>query len=196
MRKDSAGFFQNFPNLFQPSTMNTYDPTLLMDFKNGETHAIETFYSLYKKPVLRFILSMVKDPLESETIFHEVFMKILRKRCDLECADRVRSYVFTITKNEVIDYFKHLKRDRERLEKYYSTRIHQSSPEIIEEEESILERLESALETLPCQRKKVLQLSYYHDKSYQEIAEELGISKNTVKNHLIKARVDLRDRLV
>jgi RNA polymerase sigma-70 factor (family 1) len=175
--------------------MNTSDLTLFKDFKNGESHAIEAFYLQYKKPVLRFILSMVKDPLESEAIFHEVFMKILRKRRELDHADRVRSYVFTITKNEVIDYFKRLKRDRERLEKFYTTQIQQSSPEILEEEESILGRLEWALETLPCQRKKVLQLSYYQDKSYQEIAEEMGISKNTVKNHLIKARVDLRDRL-
>ncbi|PZV79685.1 RNA polymerase sigma factor (sigma-70 family) [Algoriphagus aquaeductus] len=59
----------------------------------------------------------------------------------------------------------------------------------------IFQRLESAVDTLPYQRKKVLELSYFEDKSYQEIAEELGISKNTVKNHLIKARINLRDRL-
>ncbi|MBA4301460.1 RNA polymerase sigma-70 factor, ECF subfamily [Algoriphagus alkaliphilus] len=175
--------------------MNTLDPTLLKDFKNGETQAIEDFYFLFKKPVLRFILSMVKDPLESEAIFHEVFLKILRKRCELESEDRIRAYIFTITKNEVIDYFKSLKRDRERLENYFITRMHESSPEMIDAEENILNRLEGALHTLPFQRKKVLELSYYQDKSYQEIAEELGISKNTVKNHLIKARVNLRDRL-
>jgi RNA polymerase sigma-70 factor (family 1) len=175
--------------------MNTLDPALLKDFKNGESQAIEDFYSLFKKPVLRFILSMVKDPLESESIFHEVFLKILRKRCELESGNRVRAYIFTITKNEVIDYFKALKRDQERLENYFTTRIHESTSEMIEEEEKILGRLEGALHTLPLQRKKVLELSYYEDKSYQEIAEELGISKNTVKNHLIKARVDLRDRI-
>jgi RNA polymerase sigma factor (sigma-70 family) len=175
--------------------MNTLDPALLTDFKNGESQAIEDFYSLFKKPVLRFILSMVKDPLESESIFHEVFLKVLRKRCELESGDRVRAYIFTITKNEVIDYFKSLKRDRERLEKYFTSQIHESTSGQIEEEENILGRLEGSLHTLPFQRKKVLELSYYQDKSYQEIAEELGISKNTVKNHLIKARVNLRDRL-
>jgi RNA polymerase sigma factor (sigma-70 family) len=175
--------------------MNTLDPTLLEDFKNGETYAIEDCYYLFKKPLLRFIFAMVKDPLESEAIFHEVFLKILRKRCELESGDRVRAYIFTITKNEVIDYFKSLKRDRERLENYFITRIQESSSEMMEEEESIITKLEGALHTLPFQRKKVLELSYYEAKSYQEIAEELGISKNTVKNHLIKARVNLRDRL-
>ncbi|MBC6366859.1 RNA polymerase sigma factor [Algoriphagus sp. AK58] len=175
--------------------MNLSDPILLQDFKNGEKHAVDAFYSLYKKPVLRFILSMVKDPFESEGIFHEVFLKIFRKRCELESADRVQSYIFTITKNEVIDYFKRLKRDRERLESFYKNRIEDRNGEEMAAEEMIFQRLESAVDTLPYQRKKVLELSYFEDKSYQEIAEELGISKNTVKNHLIKARINLRDRL-
>lgn len=175
--------------------MISSDPILLRDFKNGEKHAVDAFYSLYKKPVLRFILSMVKDPIESEGIFHEVFLKIFRKRIELECSDRVHSYVFTITKNEIIDYFKRLKRDRERLENFYKNRIEESSVDQLVEEEQVFLRLSEAVDSLSFQRKKVLQLSYYQDKSYQEIAEELGISKNTVKNHLIKARIDLRDRL-
>jgi len=195
MRKKSVGIFQNFSHQFQPDAMNISDPTLLKDFKNGETYAIQAFYSIYKKPLLRFILSMVKDPLESESIFHEVFLKILRKRCELKSGDRVRAYVFTIAKNEVFDYFKLLRRDRERLENYYTTRVHEPTPESLEQKENTLVRLACALDSLPFQRKKVLELSYYEDKSYQEIAEELGISKNTVKNHLIKARVNLRDRM-
>ncbi|PZV85212.1 RNA polymerase sigma-70 factor (ECF subfamily) [Algoriphagus aquaeductus] len=151
--------FSKFLLPIQPSTMNLSDPILLQDFKNGEKHAVDAFYSLYKKPVLRFILSMVKDPFESEGIFHEVFLKIFRKRCELESSDRVQSYIFTITKNEVIDYFKRLKRDRERLESFYKNRIEDSTGEEMAAEEMIFQRLESAVDTLPYQRKKVLELS-------------------------------------
>ena len=56
-------------------------------------------------------------------------------------------------------------------------------------------RLEEAIEMLTDQRKKVVKLSYFENLSYQEIADQMLISKNTVKNHLIKARLNLRNYL-
>ena len=45
-------------------------------------------------------------------------------------------------------------------------------------------------------RKKIILLNIYEGKSYQEIAEMMKISKNTVKNQLVKAKQILREQLV
>ncbi|MBN7813672.1 sigma-70 family RNA polymerase sigma factor [Algoriphagus sp. H41] len=176
--------------------MNSLDRSIFEAFRKGEKHAIEAVYTFYKAPVMRFIVSMVKDANDSESIFHEVIMKIIRRREKLCTDEGINAYVFTIAKNEVIDYFKKLKKDRERIEDYYKNRIQTSETMTAAEEEEIFANLEYALEGLSVQRKKVIELSYFQNLSYQEIADKLMISKNTVKNHLIKAKLMLREQLL
>ncbi|OOG77133.1 RNA polymerase sigma factor [Algoriphagus sp. A40] len=176
--------------------MNPLDPTIFEAFRNGEKQAIEAVYSFYKAPVMRFIVSMVKDSIDSESIFHEVIMKVIRRREKLSADDGINAYVFTIAKNEVIDYFKKLKKDRERIEDYYKNRIDSQNVMSAADEEEVFTNLEGALDGLSVQRKKVIELSYFQNLSYQEIAEKLMISKNTVKNHLIKAKIMLREQLI
>lgn len=196
MRKYLKLFFQNFCSKQTLDAMSPIDPILFEAFKCGENHAIEMVYSYYRGPLIRFVDSMVKDKIESESIFHEVFMKIIRRREKLSKDDGLNAYVFTIAKNEVIDYFKKLKKDRGRIEDYYKNRIESNHSLSEADEEEVFSNLESAIESLSVQRKKVIELSYFQNLSYQEIAEKLMISKNTVKNHLIKAKLVLREQLI
>ncbi|GAA0880861.1 sigma-70 family RNA polymerase sigma factor [Algoriphagus jejuensis] len=175
--------------------MSPLDKTIFEAFRNGEKQAIDAVYTYYKAPVMRFIVSMVKDSNDSESIFHEVIMKIIRRREKLCTDEGINAYVFTIAKNEVIDYFKKLKKDRERIEDFYKNRIDTQYAMSSSEEEEVFTNLEHALEGLSVQRKKVIELSYFQNLSYQEIAEQLMISKNTVKNHLIKAKMMLREQM-
>ncbi|WP_057936027.1 RNA polymerase sigma factor [Algoriphagus resistens] len=171
-------------------------PTIdtIENFKMGKQEAIESIYYIYKPIVVRFIVSLIKDAGEAEVIFHNVFLKILRKRKDLDSEKGIQSYIFTVSKNEVIDYFNHLSRDKVRSKEFYKNRI-ESSVDLKMEEEALMIRLEDAIERLTDQRKKVVKLSYFENLSYQEIADQMLISKNTVKNHLIKARLSLRNYL-
>tara|TARA_R110002020_G_scaffold441077_2_gene651790 strand:- start:9 stop:431 length:423 start_codon:yes stop_codon:yes gene_type:complete len=137
-------------------------PTLdtIEDFKMGKQEAIEAVYYFYKPTVVRFILSLIKDAEESEVIFHNAFLKILRKRKNLDTEKGVRSYIFTITKNEVIDYFNHLSSDRKKAREFYHNRI-ESSTDLKIEEEALMVRLEEAIEKLTDQRKTVVKLSLF-----------------------------------
>jgi RNA polymerase sigma-70 factor (ECF subfamily) len=62
-------------------------------------------------------------------------------------------------------------------------------------EKEKLERLQSALTELPEQMQRCVRLRVAEDRSYQEIADSLGVSINTVKAHLRQARIALRERL-
>ncbi|PZX54698.1 RNA polymerase sigma-70 factor (ECF subfamily) [Algoriphagus ratkowskyi] len=106
----------------------------------------------------------------------------------------LHSYIFTISKNEVIDYFNKLNSNRKKVEEYYTNKI-ETPVDINEEQEILFKRLEEGICQLSEQRRKVIHLSYFDNMSYQEISEHLRISKNTVKNHLVKAKVSLRNYL-
>ena len=64
-----------------------------------------------------------------------------------------------------------------------------------EEKERRIHIVQSAVESLSVKRKLILKLNIEEGKSYQEIAEFLRISKNTVKNQLVKAKQILREKV-
>ncbi len=64
-----------------------------------------------------------------------------------------------------------------------------------EEKERRIHIVQSAVESLSVKRKLILKLNIEDGKSYQEIAEFLRISKNTVKNQLVKAKQILREKV-
>lgn len=70
-----------------------------------------------------------------------------------------------------------------------------ASKEEKEQQELQLEQLEGLISQLSPKRKQVLHMNIFEKKSYQQIAEELAISVNTVKNQLIKAKAMIRQEM-
>lgn len=171
--------------------MDQPDKILLDNFRKGDNHAVDKIYEYYRLPVIRFVVSIIKDSQEAENIYHEVFIKLLRKKEDIKPELNFNSYVFTAVRNEVFDYLKAIKRDHAMREKYWE-KIQSHSDEGEEEKEEALNRLEKLVKLLSPKRKKILEMNYFEQKSYIEIAEALRISKNTVKNQLVKAKFIIR----
>lgn len=171
--------------------MNQPDKSLLENFRSGERHALDRVYEHYRMPVIRFIVSIVKDEQEAENIFHDVFIKLLKKREDIKPELNFNSYVFTAVRNEVFDYLKSVKKDTVLKERYWEA-IQTRAVEDEEDKEAVLNRLEKMVQMLSPKRRKILEMNYFEQKSYIEIAEALRISKNTVKNQLVKAKFIIR----
>ena len=105
----------------------------------------------------------------------------------------MKSFIYTIARNLVIDY----------LRRYYKAQeitsyIYDSVPaSTMETESSIVARDLQAqelkcLRTLPEQRRKIYMLNRFQEKSSSEIAETLQLSKRTVENHLFICRKEVR----
>ena len=62
-------------------------------------------------------------------------------------------------------------------------------------ERELEDKISEAVAAIPLESRRVFMLSRYHDMSYQEIAQDLGISVNTVKYHIKQALVILREKL-
>lgn len=171
--------------------MDQPDKSLLENFRNGESHALDRIYEHYRMPVIRFIVSIVKDEQEAENIFHDVFIKLLKKKEDIKPELNFNSYVFTAVRNEVFDYLKAVKKDMALKEKYWQAIQTRADEDEVDKEE-VLNRLEKIVQMLSPKRRKILEMNYFEQKSYIEIAEALRISKNTVKNQLVKAKFIIR----
>lgn len=174
--------------------MEQPDKNLLEDFRMGDNKAFEKIYQYYRVPVIRFSISIIKDEQEAENIYHEVFMKILKKRKNIKPELNFNSYVFTSVKNEIFDYLKAMNRNNCMKERFWE-RLQHIQNDCDHEKEDNLNRLETIIKSLSPKRRQILEMNYFEKKSYNEIADILMISKNTVKNQLVKAKFIIRKEM-
>lgn len=160
----------------------------------GDELAFNELYSLFREPAIRFSNSILKDIEESENLVQEAFIKVWERRSSINPDLNFTSYLFTIIRNRVFDYLKEVKRNDFMKERYWQNIVSYQQVDSDLKEERI-EKVKGALEDLTEKRRKIIQLNYEEGKSYEEIAMIMNISKNTVKNQLVKAKQILRRQL-
>ncbi len=164
---------------------------IIQKVAEGDSKAFTQLYDYYKEPGLRFIFSIVKDKEEAENMLQEVFVKIWNRRDQINPELNFKAYLFTCLKNMAFDHLKKMDKNQQMLSQYL-LKVKDNHEQDVDVEEVKINMLMSAMSTLPKKRKMILQLIVNEGKSYQEIAEIMRISKNTVKNQLVKAKQYLR----
>lgn len=129
-------------------------------------------------------LGMAKD------LTQEAFTK-LWINCKSVIPKTARGYVFTIANNLLINEYKHQKVVLKFQSKPSSDRDYES-PAFLLEEKELKTELELAINDLPEKQRVVFLLSRIDKKTYKEIAEMLGISKQAVEKRIYKALDSLR----
>lgn len=167
----------------------------------GDNEAFAEVFNQYNKKVYGVALKMLKSDVEAEEVVQEVFSALWRARERLNTIDNPEGYIFTTTYNTVYARLKKISRDKDLLEGViFQIVIKQNTTQ-----ETIAARETAALihkivQQLPPRQRTVYELSKDKDLSYDEIAARLGLSKNTVRNHLAEAmktiRLFLRNHLV
>ncbi|MFL9484193.1 RNA polymerase sigma factor [Chitinophagaceae bacterium LWZ2-11] len=161
---------------------------LLLQIIKGDTEAYTEVYELYKDKIYAFAFTLTKSKDIAEEIVQDVFLKLWEKRTQIDADKSFTEYIKKITYHQVIDFFRKVKRDRglqQKLEKNIQALRNANEDELIGKELHILYK--KAIEQLPPQKKKVYLLGREGVLKYEEIAAEMGLSKNTVKNHMSEA---------
>ncbi|TDB61766.1 RNA polymerase sigma factor [Arundinibacter roseus] len=174
--------------------MNQPNERMLRNVIRGDQKAFAELYSYYRTPALKFCVSLLKDEEEAENVLHEVFIRIWDRRAHINPELNFNSYLFTCLRNFAFDYFKRLEKNNQ-LRQTYLDRMTSAQFEEADDSEERIKFVNEMVNSLSEKRKKILILNVYEGKSYQEIAELMKISKNTVKNQLVKAKQILREQL-
>ena len=153
---------------------------------------IETFYAQYSSKVMGYIHARVRNRADAEDLCADVFEKVQRKLGDFDASKAsVSTWIFTITRNTVIDYYRR-SRPTEELDENLA-----DDTEIDEgllNSESLSE-LAGALRALPEEMRDIIVLRYYDGKPLTEIAEMMGLSYGAVKLRHQSALAKMRKAL-
>ena len=173
----------------------TYE--LLSRLKNGDMLAFDRVYELYSHKLFSFVFKMLKNEAEADDIVQEVFVKIWESRHKLEDYKLLNSYIFTIAYNNSIDLIRKRISNIKYLEHLKNSAVIDFTPTFISQIEfnELNIKAEELVANLPERQKQVYLLHREEGLTYHEIAEQLGISKNTVENHMVKALKYLRQNM-
>lgn len=164
---------------------------------SGDINAFKLLFDRYYPQVRFFTLGIVKDTFVADDIAQNVFIKVWTKRELIDSGRKFNSYLYSITKNEITDYFRSLVIS-ESLDNALYLKDNDHTDEIIESAydlSHIKELVMTEVENMPPQRRTVFIMSRLQGLSNDEIATKLDISKRTVERHLNIALHILRERL-
>lgn len=147
-------------------------------------------YEEYYPKVKGYISGKIYSEATAEDLTSDVFVKVLSNidRFDRNKAS-VSTWIYTITRNTVTDYFRTAKYTAE-LSDDYSDMAPTPEDEYISGE--MLNTLADALESLPEKERKVIILTFYSGKSLPETADLLGMSYSYAKYLKAKALTSLK----
>ncbi|MBV8256116.1 MAG: RNA polymerase sigma-70 factor [Chitinophaga sp.] len=168
--------------------MSNEEAILLEELRKGNKTAFIALYNQHYPSLYSYILHFIAIPQLAEDALQEVFIKIweIRERVDPERS--FRGYLYRITRNHVFKLLKKIAADEE-LRSRAMMELHRQTEDadtrlLWKQYEALLR---DAITQLPPQRQRVFRLCREESKSYEEVATELGISRNTVKEHMVLA---------
>lgn len=174
--------------------MNQDDESI---WRNIQQKDIKTFESYYKEHYKSFFLiacKYLKDSTLAEEVVNDVFIKIWEDGSNISINISLKSYIYKAVINRSINILQKIKKEQKLQEDLHF--IFDQSYELVQIEENELAiRLYAAIDNLPEQCRKVFELSRFERLKQQEIADRLGISIKTVKNHVTHALKELNKKI-
>jgi RNA polymerase sigma-70 factor (ECF subfamily) len=164
------------------------DEALIAAIASGDWAAMRILYNRHQVRVFRFAARLVDDAAAAEDVVSEAFIEVWRQADRFEGRSSVSTWIMSIARFKALS----VRRRRQEIEldeNVAETVADQySTPEQILLETDRRAQLRACLSQLSPDHREIIDLVYYHDKSIEEVAEIVGVPKNTVKTRMFYAR--------
>lgn len=152
-------------------------------------------YKDYSRRIYAYIRRRINSDAEAEDIMQDTFVRLLDY--DMVCEETIRSLIFTIANNIVIDHIRHHYKRQEVQAVAFEMA---TSKTVVRPDQSLaakdIARLEQKLVAkLSPATAHVYEMTRFQELSITEIAEELSLSKRTVECHQFRSRKFVREQL-
>ncbi len=161
------------------------DELLFQALKSGDQNAFEILFKTHYASLCKRALSIVHESSIAQEIVSDVFMNIWKKREKIEIHSSVLGYLFFSVRNHSLNYLKSRKMGYVDLEEV-SNLLEAGGGDPVEQiiSTEFLDEWEERIKRLPTQRQKVFRLNKLEGYTYREIAQNLNLSENTVRNQV------------
>ena len=176
------------------------DQELVTAYANGDNEAFDALLLRHKTRLFNYIFQMVRDRDLSDDIFQETFVKAITtiKQGRYNDMGKFSAWLYRIARNLVVDTFRaqrnegSLSTDDTDYDILNRRELAEDTIEDVMVDLQIEEDLRRLIDELPDVQREVLNLRYYRELSFKEIAELTGVSINTALGRMRYAILNLR----
>lgn len=170
------------------------DRLLLAKVAGGDEAAFHELVNRYAHILYTFIYRIIEDRQKTEELVQDSFVKIWQTREHLASVHNFRAYLFVVSKNFAIKAAQKALKERQDFAEW----VRSINSEQVDNEWKFA-LIDEAISKLPPQQHKVWTMSRRQGMKYNEIASELGLSRQSVKKYLALANASImkyvKDRL-
>ena len=184
------------------STLKTMsDEQLALAYIDGNNRAFDELLSRNQDRVFTTIMYAVKDEDLANDLFQETFLKVITKLQNGQYSDtgKFSWWLTRIAHNVVIDHFRAQKSSKiveapkdNDLSNLRGEAIHNQSRESELNNEQVMEDVKRLVEALPEAQRDVVNMRFFQELSFKEIAEQTHVSINTSLGRMRYALINLR----
>ena len=167
---------------------------LLLKVADGDELALATLVRLYWRNIYAQALSWVKSAEEAEELTQDIFIKVWNARTQLPQVDNFENWLFIIARNTILSAV------RKRLSRPAFLQQQDLEESALRPDQALEHRqhyqlLLSGISLLPEKRQQVFKMSRLEGLTHEQIANQLGMHKDTVAQYIVKAVAFLRSHL-
>jgi RNA polymerase sigma factor (sigma-70 family) len=160
----------------------------------GDGEAFNTLYRKYQTRLTRFLANLVRQPQIIEEVLDDTLMVVWERASDFKGESKLSTWIFAIAYRKAM---KALRKYEAPLEDHEAENraSHEAGPEEAFGQTRLHRLLKGAMDELSPDHRGVVELTYFQDLSYREIAEIMDCPVDTVKTRMFYARRQLKRRL-
>lgn len=184
------------------TTKKLTDDQLVADFANGNNKAFDTLLTRYQSYIYNYILRLIKDSDLANDLFQETFVKAIMtiKQKKYSGDGKFQAWLTRIAHNLIIDHFRQEKSapmvstDNEDMNVLNRKDLSDGTIEDAIISDQITSDVKTLVQGLPEDQRKVVEMRYYQNMSFKDIADKSGVSINTALGRMRYAILNMRKR--
>ena len=171
------------------------DTEIIEKMKDGDLSAFREIYVRYSDLIYRNVIARVNNEFDADDILQGFFLQVWEKRESIHITSSVRGYLLMMLRNYILDSLKMEKIRHIHEEASFQEEIHEETWEQIVGSD-LKEHIERIANSFPPRMQTIYKLRHEESYSIKEIADEMSLSEQTVKNQLgeIKKRFKMQIR--
>ena len=171
------------------------DKDLLLKLKAGQKKAFDEIYNRYAKFLFHYAHKCLNNWDDTDDFVQDLFFKLWTNKESINVFGSLRAYLTRCLKNLIIDKYRHQKLETNYLRDLDIRDLQDNSTESYINQKDYKNVLQQHIKELPAKMQQILVLRKLEDLSILEIADQLNISKQTVKNQVLTAMSRLKSSL-
>lgn len=180
------------PVPIRATTASDQEAGWLHEIANGDRHAFQTLYQAYQPRLFRYIFRCVGKHELSEELLNDVMLAVWKGAKTFLGRSKPSTWIFGIAHHKVMNAVRRFEPETAEIEAETDFVDPRPGPEEDAAYGAIKDKIKQALERLSAPHRSVIELTFYHEFSYQEIAEIMQCPMNTVKTRLFYAKKQLQ----